>query len=173
MNDTEFVADIDLPRRKAEKSLLEGCSGQVMNLTAYSFGVPALIAGLYAALVLPEAPMRWGALAVAGAAGLYVGWAYLVVRLARYSVSTQRLVLKVGVLNIRTDQAELYRIKDVTVLQPIVYRLFGAGNVVLHTSDRSMPMIKLEAVEAPHKLASVIRERVEAARSAKGVRELD
>lgn len=102
-----------------------------------------------------------------------MAWWWLEVRCTQYELSSQRLRLRSGVLNKDTNDLELYRIKDVRVEQPLGLRLFGLSNLVLETSDRSDPHVVIRAIPEAEALMDVMRERVEALRIARGIREID
>ena len=104
---------------------------------------------------------------------LYAVYRFLVVNAHVYWLSDQRLRERRGVLFRKTEELELYRVKDISVEQPPLQRLFGRGRVVLRTSDRSTPIVVLSAIPTPLAVADLLRERVEACRVAKGVREID
>jgi uncharacterized membrane protein YdbT with pleckstrin-like domain len=103
----------------------------------------------------------------------YAIWRWLVLRCFHYSVSDQRIRTSQGVFNKRTDSIELYRVKDVVLLQPFALRMFGLGNVELRTSDMTSPLLTLHAVPDPAMLREKILLAAEARRDLKGVRELD
>lgn len=135
-----------------ERLLWEGSEGQVANAGAYVwcllFGwlaVPLLIA-LYRCLLTMS---------------------------HRYTVSDQRLRESTGILFRQTEELELYRVKDITVQLPLLYRILGRGRVILQTSDRSTPVVVLNAIEDPYAVADMLRHCVEQCRAAKGVREID
>ncbi|RTL26897.1 MAG: PH domain-containing protein [Burkholderiales bacterium] len=90
-----------------------------------------------------------------------------------YSLTSQRLRERVGVLNRDVEELELYRVKDLSVHQPLLQQVLGLGQVILITSDRSTPRVVLNAVPNPVGVADLIRRNVEACRVAKGVREID
>lgn len=100
-------------------------------------------------------------------------WHYLKVRTTVYEITTDRLRVRHGVLNRTTENMELYRIKDFTVEQPFVYRMAGVGNVVLVTSDKTLPTLRIEAVKDPDGIVDRLRVRVESLRRELGIRELD
>jgi uncharacterized membrane protein YdbT with pleckstrin-like domain len=97
------------------------------------------------------------------------------VRVSRhtYVLTAQRLREESGILFRRTEELELYRVKDVSIEQPFLQRLVGCGRVVLETTDRSTPHIVLEAIPDPLAVADLIRDHVERCRVAKGVREFN
>ena len=91
----------------------------------------------------------------------------------RYTLTSQRLREHAGVLVKDTEELELYRVKDISVHQPLLQHLLGRGQVVLLTSDRSTPRVVLSAVVDPQAVANLIRQHVEQCRVLKGVREID
>ena len=100
-------------------------------------------------------------------------WWYLEVRCTKYELTSQRLRLRTGVLNRKTEDLELYRVRDYRIEQPLFLRLFGLANIVLETSDRTHPTVTLRAVRDSESLTNTIRARVEQLRAARGVREFD
>ena len=135
-----------------ENIIWEGSPSQVRNLGLY------VVCGLFFFLVVPL---------------FYALWRWIETRCHRYVVSDQRIRESEGVFNKRTDSTELYRVKDVVLLQPFGLRMFGLGNVELRSSDTSTPLLVLEAVPDPSALREKILLAAEARRDAKGVRELD
>ena len=100
-------------------------------------------------------------------------WKYLEIRCTHYQLSAEQLTAAHGVLNRLTDNLELYRIKDTQVFEPIWLRPMGLGNVCIHSSDRTTPTLMVRAIPKPTKMASLVRQQVEAERVRKGVREFD
>jgi hypothetical protein len=64
-------------------------------------------------------------------------------------------------------------VRDITLTEPFWYRLFGVGNIVMQTSDRSHPEFVLEAIRNAEQVAGHIREQVEIMRARRNVREVD
>lgn len=100
-------------------------------------------------------------------------WQWLVIRTTVYELTSQRLKLRRGVLNKHLDEVELYRVRDYQLEQPLFLRLFGLANIVLQTSDRTQPTVRLRAVREGEQLYELVRAAVEECRARKGVRELD
>jgi uncharacterized membrane protein YdbT with pleckstrin-like domain len=78
-----------------------------------------------------------------------------------------------GILSRNHEFVELYRVKDYSLNQPLVYRLFGLGNLTLFTSDRTHPVFTLWAIRDPEKKYQFLREQVERNRKEKHVFEVD
>lgn len=98
---------------------------------------------------------------------------YLRTSTHRYTITTERLNEEFGILSKSTDVLELFRIKDITFSQPLELRVFGLGNIILDTSDKSTPIVVIKAVENGDNLISSLRKHVDNMRTQKGVREID
>ena len=135
-----------------EKDVWFGAPSQVVNLGTFIF------MGLFFWLVFPL---------------LIILWKWLVIKNTKYELTTERLRTRHGVLNKKTDELELYRIRDYKLDQPFFLRLFSLGNIVLQTSDRSHPEVTLKAIPNGEELREQLRTHVEACRTKKRVREVD
>jgi uncharacterized membrane protein YdbT with pleckstrin-like domain len=135
-----------------EKELWRGTPSQLVNLPWYVLWI------LLFWLVIPL---------------LVLLWQWLVIRNTVYELTSERLKLRRGVLNKHLDEVELYRVRDYKLEQPFFLRLFGLGNILLQTSDRSHPSLRLRAVRDGEQLYERVRAAVEESRARKGVRELD
>jgi uncharacterized membrane protein YdbT with pleckstrin-like domain len=100
-------------------------------------------------------------------------WRWLTLRCTSYVLTSERLRITTGVFSRRSEELELYRVKDLTVEQPFLQRLFGLGRLILHTSDRTNPVLVLPGMRDVAGLRDIVRGRVEPLRAAKGVREID
>ena len=98
---------------------------------------------------------------------------YLELRCTRYSLSAEQLTATHGVLNRLTGNLELYRIKDIQVLEPFWLRPMGLGNICIHSSDRTTPTLMVRAIPKPLDMACLVMQQVEAEKVRKGVREFD
>ena len=103
---------------------------------------------------------------------IFIGlWHWLVVRNIQYTLSAERLRTRQGVFNKSISDLELYRVKDLHVVQPFFLRIVGKSHIVLYSSDRSNPQTVLCGVAQGERLKDLLRERVEAMRQSRGVRE--
>lgn len=103
----------------------------------------------------------------------YAIWRWLVTRCIRYELTSQRLRISHGVFTRETDDLELYRIKDMKLEEPFWLRMVGKGNIVMDTSDRSHPVVVLQAIDGAPDVREKLRDYVEALRDTKRVREVD
>ena len=98
---------------------------------------------------------------------------WLQTRTQVYTLTDQRLKTTRGILSKVTEDLELYRVRDTRLQQSLWQRLFGLGEVVLHTTDASTPEVHLRWLPDAEVLREKLRALVEARREAKGVRTLE
>ncbi len=103
----------------------------------------------------------------------YAVWKWLHVKCIKYELTNQRLKITHGVLTKHIDEIELYRVKDMTLVQPFILRLLSLGNVLLVTSDKSTPEFLVEAIPDAENFREQLRAQVETIRDKKRVREVD
>ena len=119
-------------------------------------GGPVYVLG--ALLFLPVVPV------------LFAVWKFIQLHSREYEVTTERIRVRSGLLSKRTEELELYRVKDNVLLEPFKQRLFKVGSIQLTTHDASNPMLLLEAVPNAAALRNEIRKHVELCRERKRVR---
>ena len=100
-------------------------------------------------------------------------WRYLLTQTTRYALTAERLIVTSGVFHQQQEEVELYRVKDYSVSAPLLYHWLGLANVRLLTSDQTHPELVLRGIRNADRVKELIRERVEALRLEKGVREID
>ena len=100
-------------------------------------------------------------------------WRYLTIRTWKIAVTNQRVTEQKGVLSRSTDELELFRVKDIKLDEPLWIRIFGLSNIVLHTSDRTSPIVIIPAIKDGKELRETLRDLVDQRREQKGVRETD
>ncbi len=135
-----------------EEDVWSGTPSQVTNLGSFIF------LGILFFMVIPL---------------FIILWKWLVTKNIKYELTTERLRTRSGVLNKKMDELELYRVKDYKVDRPLFLRIFGLGNLVLETSDRSSPIVMIKAIPDAEELREKVRTCVETRRDAKRVREVD
>lgn len=139
----------DIPNTDGEQIIWKGSSSQLIHLGTY------ILCGLFCWLIVPIfiAVGKW-----------------MQNRCRVYEVTTERIKVRQGVFSRRTEEVELYRVRDYSVEEPFKLRSFGLGNIVLTLMDTSSVRLAIEAVPEPQALRDQIRRQVEACRSRKGVR---
>jgi uncharacterized membrane protein YdbT with pleckstrin-like domain len=103
----------------------------------------------------------------------YAIWRWLDTRSQKYQLTSQRLKFSRGIFSRLTDEIELYRVKDIQLLEPFLLRIWGCGNIILVTSDRSAPNFVMPVIKNATAVREQIREFVETSRMKRNVREVD
>lgn len=93
--------------------------------------------------------------------------------LHNYKIEADQLIETTGILNRSESRLELFRVKDISTERPFLLRLFGLGKVILHTSDKSSPIVSLNGISKCLDFAEALRRSVNDARRKHGVREFD
>ncbi len=156
-----------------EQTIFRGSPSLLTRFGSLFLASLVLVGAALAALLLPAsvaAPARWAAGAGAALALLYLLGVVILNRSTQYEVTTQRIRLRRGILTKRTDEMELYRTIDATLVEPFNLRMFGLGTVELRTSDATTPIIRIEAVRGARKLREELRQHIEDCRDRKRVR---
>ena len=135
-----------------ETTIWKGSPSQVTNLRIF------ILCALFFWLVVPViiAVVKW-----------------LKVKCNTFEITSERIRISEGILSKKTEELELYRIKDATVIEPFWLRLFKLGNIAMTTSDRSHPTLVIPAIPNVRELREKLRTHIERMRIKKGVREVD
>lgn len=163
------VASIPISGPKdVERTIWEGQPANVTALDAFVkyFLTSAVIAGGYALgrSSLPSGFLATTDLILIGILmliGLRALWVYLVLKNMKWTLTTERFNYTVGVFSKRTENLELYRIKDIRIFKPFVYRIFGYGAVDIVTSDRTDPYFHIGAIKKSEDLFQLLRKYTE------------
>jgi uncharacterized membrane protein YdbT with pleckstrin-like domain len=108
--------------------------------------------------VLVPQPLTW--IATAAVVGIFWLWSlgyYALTRLSvDYTLTSQRLVHKTGILRQVTNRIEVIDIDDVQFVQGLMERLFGVGSIKLLSSDTSDPSLVLRGIDNVQQVAGLI-----------------
>ena len=90
-----------------------------------------------------------------------------------WTIHQDNLIEKTGILNVSTEEVLLYRVKDIRLYEPLLYRLVGLSQLTIITSDYTNPSIVLYGIKNGEELMSIIRQLVANSRKIEGVKEID
>jgi len=148
-----------------EKAIFHGSPSQVLNLNAFlGCGLAIII------LIVLSFAVWWAFLLLLPVPLGIAVWKWLEVKSRVYELTSERIKTSQGIFTRRTDELELYRVKDVTLVEPFFLRLCGLGNVVITTNDASTPTLTIPAIRRVGELREELRKSVEACRDKKRVR---
>lgn len=158
----------DTPHPPAETTLWKGRTSQWRHLGYYLLCL-LIAAGIGVAAAFTGGLAALGLALPAGMAGLR----WWITRATVYELTSQRLKVTSGILNRKLEELELFRVKDYTMEQPLLLRVFGLGNLTLMTSDATCPTVRIEAIAEVSDVREKLRNAVQAERDRKRVREMD
>ena len=106
---------------------------------------------------------------------LIVGFKWLEVMGSLYQITPERLIVKRGIFMKSIDEVELYRIKDIRMDFSLLNQWAGIGTICMVSSDETTRTGELVLRNVPKAQArrEELRRLVDAARKARGVREMD
>jgi hypothetical protein len=120
-----------------------------LDLLARWFWVPALL------------PFPWAA------------WKHLENRCTSWTITTQRLLHRTGVLSVVQEELELVRIRDFQVRKPLWLRMMGLGNLIVISRDPATPTMVINAQARIEALRNLLRHQVLRRQAELGYREFD
>lgn len=100
-------------------------------------------------------------------------WQILKVWCIRYEIDPEKLKYSSGIILRKHEFVENYRIKDFLIEKPLIYRIFGLGNLTIYTSDKTTPILHLYAIRKPEEKYQILWGLVELSRKEKHVYEID
>ncbi len=151
-----------------EKIVWKGRSHQIVNFWPLAASVLLLVLILIGAFTW-RGWLAWGILVPLA----YGGWLYLGTKLKVFELTSERIRIYEGILNQKINEVELYRVKDTRLEKPFWMRIFGLSNIIMQTSDRSLPEVSILAVRGGVEIREKLRKQVEMLRDQKRVREVD
>lgn len=97
---------------------------------------------------------------------------YLYIRNIRYVVTDEIIRVTRGIFFKRTDQVELFRVKDYILEQPFVLQIFRLMDLCLKSTDPENPVIWLRGIPYSD-LVDTLREYVQRARQHNRIYEIN
>lgn len=155
-----------------EKIIWTAHPSQITNFPV--FGACLVVIGaIIAAFVLipnPHPYVKISLGAILGVAVIVFVARWIVTRSRTYQVTSERIKVIEGILNRKTEELELYRVRDYKLTEPFWLRLFGLGNITVSSTDNSNPTVLMQAIHDPNGRREELRKYVEACRDRKGVK---
>ena len=97
---------------------------------------------------------------------------YLYIRNVRYMMTPEVIRITKGIFFKRTDQVELFRVKDYIQTQSFILQIFKLMDLTLKSTDPENPVIWLRGIPESG-LVDIIREHVQAARQHNRIYEIN
>jgi uncharacterized membrane protein YdbT with pleckstrin-like domain len=87
----------------------------------------------------------------------------------KYTLTEEKLLIKTGLLSIKEEEIQLYRITDISLKCSLWQRLFKLGTIHCCSGDRTTPEFNLSDVKNPSKVKELLSKQVEIRRDAKNI----
>lgn len=166
--------------KNTSNKVWEGSPSQLLNIYAF-VSYPAMVFSLIYfepyitnLVSLPlSSKVRIAVYVFAALFLLKLAWKMVQVHTHRFYLYQDHLLEAKGVFSRKEESLEMFRVKDISILKPILLRIFGLGSIRLITSDHTNPVVMLLAIKNVGELSSTIRNIVSAQRKVHGVREFD
>ena len=136
---------------------------QIVNLKSFVFAGLAAI-GIIVLAVTTDTPILYALLVFPLG---YAIWKYLIINSTKLVITDQRLIVTTGIFTRRTNETELYRVRDTSIEEPFFYRIFGVGNVIIYSTDEAEGKLHFNAYSKPHWIKDQIRNNAETCRQKK------
>lgn len=91
----------------------------------------------------------------------------------RYILTEAKLITRVGLLNLKEDEIELYRVYDKSTKLPFGQRIVGCGTITLLSKDSDTPTKTLEKIKNPREVKRLLDAAVQEQRDKYSVRGRD
>ena len=78
----------------------------------------------------------------------------------RYKITSQRLIITTGLMNKKTEEIELVRIKDISMEKTMMDRMMGVGTITVVSTDPTTPEVLLEDVKEVEMVKDLLRDAV-------------
>lgn len=155
-----------------EEIIWKGTSSHWKNFKSYAITIASIPACAALRMWSPTHIGTW-IFVVTGLLAVWAFWNWLLIRTTKFQLSNERLVTTHGVLTKVTDTMELYRVRDMQIVQPPLLRILRLQNIHVYTNDSSTSELFMNFIPASLGLGDQLRKSVEACREAKRVRTMD
>lgn len=78
-----------------------------------------------------------------------------------YILTGTKLCTRTGLINLKEERVDLYRIVDFSLKLPFGQRMFGCGSVKVFSKDKSLPEQELTFIKNPREVLRLLEENVE------------
>ena len=87
----------------------------------------------------------------------------------RYKLTEEKLLINTGLLSIKEEEIQLYRIMDVTLKCSLLQRLFNVGTIHCCSGDKTTPEFDIKDVKNPSAVKELLSKNIEIQRDKKKI----
>lgn len=87
----------------------------------------------------------------------------------KYRLTEEKLLINTGVLSIKEEEVQLYRIMDVTLKRSFWQRLFNVGTIHCCSGDKTTPEFDIKDIKNPSEVKEILSKNIEIQRDKKRI----
>ena len=91
----------------------------------------------------------------------------------RYFLTPTKLITRTGLLSIKEDEIDIYKITDKKLILPFGQRIFKCGTLVIYSKDTDSPSKELVSIKNVRKVSELFDKYMNAQRDKYGIRGRD
>ena len=107
-----------------------------------------------------QQPLLIGGVALFLASALMPLYIVFRIRSQRYTITRRLIEREQGIFVKKVDAVDLAKVKDVELSQSIMERMLNIGTIKIFSTDKTMPMMLIEAIPAPRPVYEQLRDAV-------------
>lgn len=86
-----------------------------------------------------------------------------------YKLTSEKIIIQSGVLNLVEEEIRLYRVMDVTLKRSLYERIFNLGTIKCCSADQTTPEFEIKNVKDARKVKELISTLIEESRDKKKI----
>ena len=86
-----------------------------------------------------------------------------------YKMTEEKLLINTGILSLREEEIQLYRIMDVTLKCSLLQRIFGVGTIHCCSGDKTTPEFDIKDIKKPSEIKELLSKNIELQRDKKRI----
>ena len=87
----------------------------------------------------------------------------------KYTLTEEKLLIQTGILSIKEEDIQLYRITDLTLYKSFWQRIFGIGTIHCCSGDKTTPEFNIKNVKGPSQVKELLSQQIEERRDRKRI----
>lgn len=97
----------------------------------------------------------------------------LPISFTRYFLTPTKFIRRTGLLNLKEEEVDLYKITDKKLTLPIFQRMFGCGTVTIYSRDTDEPEQDVVSIKNPREFSDLLDQYIDEHRDRYGIRGRD
>lgn len=87
----------------------------------------------------------------------------------KYKMTEEKLLIDTGVLSIKEEEIQLYRIMDLTLKRSLWQRIFNVGTIHCCSGDKTTPEFEIKDIKNPSEIKELLSKHIEEQRDKKRI----